>query len=55
MRWISLSFVDGDGPEGERCTLIVVNYISQMVATGVMRFADTHRVVSEIDIAVIAL
>lgn len=36
-------------------TLIVINYISQMVPATVMSFAHTHRIVGQVDIAVIAL
>lgn len=35
-------------------TLIVVYYITQMVLSGVMCFANAHRVVREVDIAVVA-
>lgn len=35
-------------------TLVVVHNVSQMVATAVMSFTDAHRVVSEVDIAVVA-
>jgi hypothetical protein len=37
-----------------RRTLVVVHDISQVVSTGVMRLAHTHRVVCQIDIAVVA-
>lgn len=35
-------------------TLVIVDDVSQVVATAVVGLAHTHRVVSEIDIAVIA-
>jgi hypothetical protein len=38
----------------QRRTLVVVNDVSQVVTTAVMRFAHAHRVVCEVDIAVIA-
>ena len=37
-----------------RRTLVVVDDIAQVVATAVMRFAHTHRVVCEVDITVVA-
>lgn len=40
--------------QASRRTLVVVNYISQVISSSIMRFAHTHRVVSKIDIAVIA-
>lgn len=36
-------------------TLIVCLYISQVVSAGIVRLADAHRVVGEVDIAVVAL
>lgn len=35
-------------------TLVVVDYISEMVTTAVVGLSHTHTVVSEVDIAVIA-
>jgi hypothetical protein len=35
-------------------TLIVVDDVAQMVATAVVGFAHTHRIVRKIDIAIIA-
>jgi hypothetical protein len=37
-----------------RPTLVVVDDIAEMVAAAVMRFAHTHRVMREVDIAVVA-
>lgn len=37
-----------------RRTLIVIDDVAQMITTGIMILAHTHRVVGEIDIAVIA-
>lgn len=36
-------------------TFVVGLYIAEMVSAGIMRFADAHRVVGEVDIAVVAL
>ena len=36
-------------------TLIVCLHVAQMVATSVVRLSDAHRVVGEVDIAVVAL
>lgn len=38
-----------------RLTLVVVDYVAQMVSPTVVSFAHAHRVVREVDIAVIAL
>lgn len=35
-------------------TLVVVDYVSEMVTTAVVGLSHTHTVVSEVDIAVIA-
>lgn len=35
-------------------TLVVIHNISQMIPSAVMRFANAHRVVREVDIAIIA-
>jgi hypothetical protein len=40
--------------EGMR-TLIVCLYVSQVVSAGIVRLADAHRVVGEVNIAVVAL
>lgn len=40
--------------EIEERTLIVVYNIAQMVTTAVVSLADTHRVMSKVDIAIIA-
>jgi hypothetical protein len=37
----------------ESRTLVVVNHISEVVSTAVMSFADAHRVMREVNIAVI--
>lgn len=42
-----------EGPRELR-TLVIVDYISQMVSTAVMSLAHTHRIVREVDIAVVA-
>ena len=34
-------------------TLVVLNHISQMIATTVVCFSHGHRVVSEVDIAIV--
>ena len=39
--------------EGERRTLVVVDYIPQVILPGVVSFAHTHGVVGEIHIAVV--
>lgn len=41
--------------EVERHTLIVVDDVAQVVAPAVVGFAHAHRVVREVDIAVVAL
>ena len=40
--------------DGLRRTLVVVDNISEVVAAAVVRFADTHGIVGEVDIAVVA-
>jgi hypothetical protein len=40
--------------EMEGRTLVVVDDISEMVSSAVMSFSDAHRVVREVDIAVVA-
>lgn len=51
-----ISHVVVAGPDGQRVsrTLVVVDYISEMVTTAVVGLSHTHTVVSEVDIAVIA-
>lgn len=39
---------------GQGRTLIVIQHISLVVATAVVSFAHTHRVMGEVDIAIIA-
>lgn len=39
---------------GRRLTLVVVDYISEMIAAAVVSFADAHTVVCEVHIAIVA-
>lgn len=53
---VSIRETDGLGwGEGERekRTLVVVDDVSEVVASAIVRFAHAHRVVREVDIAVI--
>lgn len=43
------------GREKDEHTLVVIDNIAQMITSAVMSFAHTHRVMSEVDIAIIAL
>lgn len=45
--------LEWDGEDGGH-TLVVVDHIAQVVASSVVGFAHAHRVVREIDIAVVA-
>jgi hypothetical protein len=38
----------------ERRTLVVIDYVSKVVPSAVVRFSYAHRVVREVDIAVVA-
>jgi hypothetical protein len=40
---------------GRRHTLVVVYYISKVISAAIMGFPHAHRVVGEVDIAVVAL
>jgi hypothetical protein len=52
MGWLSLSL----GLKGQRPgrTLVVVDDVAQVVAAAVVGFAHAHRVVGEVDVAVVA-
>lgn len=53
---VTVSRGTGEGISGfqEAQTLVILHNIAQVIATAVVSFADTHRVVREVDIAVIA-
>jgi len=44
---------EGEG-EGEGRTLVIVQYVAFMVSASIVGFSDAHRIVSEVDIAVVA-
>ena len=45
---------DGVRGGGEPLTLIVILDVSFMISAGIVSFADTHRIMCEVDIAVVA-
>jgi hypothetical protein len=55
-------FLEGKGRQprmyemglSERRTLVVIDYVSKVVPSAVVRFSYAHRVVREVDIAVVA-